>query len=262
MASPQGSDPPPGGHGLGPLSDDAFLNGRLRLWQPVAGYRAATDPVLLAASCPAEVGQTVLDLGCGAGAASLCLAARVPGIGLTGLELHPDYASLARANAARNTVAMVVTEGDVAALPRTLPRDVDHVIANPPYYAGGTPSPVAARDLALREALPLGVWTEAARRCLRPGGWLTLILGADRAMAALAALDGRMGSVSLLPLAPRDGRAAVRVIIRARKGGRGAFRLLAPFVIHAGIAHAGDREDYTPEAQAVLRRGAAISRFD
>lgn len=261
MASPPGSDPAPEGHGLGPLSDDAFLGGRLRLWQPLTGYRAATDPVLLAAACGAEAGQAVLDLGCGAGAASLCLATRVPGLALTGLEVQPGYAALARANARRNGIAMEVVEGDVADLPRVLPRDQDHVIVNPPYYAGGTPSPVAARDIALREARPIGAWVGAARRCLRPGGWLVLILGADRTMAALAALEGRMGSVSLLPLAPRQGRAAVRVILRARKGGRGAFRLLAPLVIHAGAAHAGDREDYTPEAQAVLRDGAAIGQF-
>ena len=101
--------------GLGPLSDDAFLGGRLRLWQPVAGYRAATDPVLLAAACPAVTGQSVLDLGCGAGAAGLCLAARVPGIALAGLEVQAGYAALARANAARNGIAFEVHEGDVAA---------------------------------------------------------------------------------------------------------------------------------------------------
>ena len=126
---------------LGPLSDDAFLCGRLRLWQPVTGCRAATDPVLLAAACPAVAGQTVLDLGCGAGAAALCLAARVPGVVLAGLEVQPGYAVLARANAARNAVTMEVHEGDVAAEPAALRRGFDHVICNPPYYAtGGTPA--------------------------------------------------------------------------------------------------------------------------
>ena len=70
----------------GDLTHDAFLCGRLHLWQPRKGYRAATDPVLLAAACPAVAGQRVLDLGCGAGAASLCLAARVPGLQLAGLR--------------------------------------------------------------------------------------------------------------------------------------------------------------------------------
>ena len=249
--------------GLGALSDDGFLSGRLRLWQPVAGYRAATDPVLLAAACPALTGQSVLDLGCGAGAAGLCLAARVPGLALAGLEVQAGYAALARANALRNGIAFEVHEGDIAAEPPALRRGFDHVIANPPYYAaGGTPAADEGRDLALREAMPLRLWTECARRRLVPGGWLTLILGADRLGAALAALDGRMGSVAILPLCPREGRAAVRVLIRARKGGRAALRLLSPMVLHAGVTHAGDRDDNSPEAQAVLRESAAIRRFD
>ena len=249
--------------GLGPLSDDAFLGGRLRLWQPLVGYRAATDPVLLAAACAALAGQSVLDLGCGAGAAGLCLAARVPGIGLAGLEVQAGYATLARANAARNRVAFEVHEGDVAGEPAALRRGFDQVICNPPYYAsGGTPAADQGRDTALREAMPLRVWTECARRRLHPGGWLTLILGAERLGVALAALEGRMASVSILPLCPREGRAAVRVLIRARKGGRAALRLLAPMLLHAGAVHGGDREDYTPETQAVLREIAAIRRFD
>ena len=54
------------------LTDDGFLDGRLRILQPKAGYRAATDPVLLAAFAPAEPGQSVVELGCGTGVASLC----------------------------------------------------------------------------------------------------------------------------------------------------------------------------------------------
>jgi tRNA1Val (adenine37-N6)-methyltransferase len=254
----------PTGHaGLGPLSDDAFLCGRLRLWQPVSGYRAATDPVLLAAACPARAGQSVLDLGCGAGAAALCLGARVAGLALAGLEVQAGYAVLARANAARNGVAFEVHEGDVADEPPALRRGFEHVIANPPYYAaGGTPSADGGRDTALRAQQPLRLWTESARRRLHPGGWLTLILGADRLGEALAALEGRMGSVAILPLMAREGREAVRVLIRARKGGRARLRLLSPMVLHEGPAHAGNREDYTPEARAVLREIAAIRRFD
>ncbi len=241
------------------LTDDKFLCGRLRLLQPEKGYRAATDAVLLAAACPAVAGESVLDLGCGAGAASLCLAARVPGVRLTGVEVQPEYADLARRNAARNGIAMEVVEGDLAHMPRALRRDFDQVIANPPWYPpGGTPSPVAVRATAMQVTLPLSAWVQAATRRLAPGGWLTLIAGTDSLPDLLAALAPRLGSAAVLPLAPRAGRAAPRVILRARKGGRAPFRLLAPLVIHDGAAHDGDRESYTAAANAVLREGSDI----
>ncbi|SEN97328.1 tRNA1(Val) A37 N6-methylase TrmN6 [Gemmobacter aquatilis] len=242
------------------LTDDKFLCGRLRLWQPAQGYRAATDPVLLAAACPAVPGQSVLDLGCGAGAAVLCLGLRVPGLQLAGLELQPAYADLARRNAARNGVALEVVEGDLRQIPAVLRRDFDHVICNPPYYpAGGTPSPIAARATAMQvEAVPLALWLEVAARRLRPGGWLTMITGADALPELLGSL-GKLGAAAVLPLAPREGRAAKRVILRARKGGRAPFRLLAPFVIHHGAAHDGDRESYTDAANSILRMGCDLS---
>ncbi|MDT8344261.1 MAG: methyltransferase, partial [Thermohalobaculum sp.] len=103
--------------GFGALTEDRLLGGRVRLLQPGAGYRAATDPVLLAAAVPARPGERVLELGIGAGAATLCLAARVAGLVHAGLEIQPDYLALAARNAALNGVALVLFEGDVAAPP-------------------------------------------------------------------------------------------------------------------------------------------------
>lgn len=241
------------------LSDDKFLCGRLRLLQPIQGYRAATDPVLLAAACPALPGESVLDLGCGAGAASLCLGLRVPRLQIFGLELQPEYADLARRNGNRNEIEIDVHQGDLGRMPKDLRRDFDHVIANPPYYpSGGSPSPVAGRARAMQVQTPLADWVSAAARRLRPGGWLTLICGADGLPEVLAALGTKLGSASVLPLAARESRSALRVIVRARKGGRAAFRLLAPFVIHDGAMHNGDRESYTAAANAVLRDGADL----
>lgn len=241
------------------LTCDAFLGGRIRLWQPRAGYRAAMDPVLLAAACPAKPGQSVLELGCGAGTAALCLAARLPGLAVTGLELQPGYAALARRNAAENGLPLEVLEGDLTHPPVALrSRSFDHVIANPPYFpaGGGTPARDAGRERALREDTALSLWMATAIRRLRPGGWLTVIQSADR-LADLLALQGA-GSISVLPLAPRFGRPASRVILRARKGGRGALRLCAPLILHDGARHEGDRDGFSPAAQAVLRHGAAL----
>jgi tRNA1Val (adenine37-N6)-methyltransferase len=246
------------------LTDDGFLGGRLRILQPRAGYRAATDPVLLAAATQARAGQSVLELGCGAGVASLCLAVRVPGVLLAGLERQPAYAALARRNATRNGLALDVVEGDLAAMPPALRRNFDHVIANPPFFGprSGTPARDPGREAALREDTPLAVWIDVATRRLAPGGWLTVIHEAARLPDLLAATSHRLGSLALLPLIPRAGRPATRIILRARKGGRAAFRLLAPLILHDGPAHDGDRDSFTPELSAVLREGAALkSRF-
>lgn len=241
------------------LTRDAFLCGRLHLWQPQKGYRAATDAVLLAAACPAQAGQRVLDLGCGVGAASLCLAARVPGLALWGLEVQDSYADLARRNAVENGVMIEVVTGDLTEMPAALRIGFDQVIANPPWYPrGGTASPTAARDRALRAQLPLADWVAAGSKRLDPGGWLTMILGAEGLPEVLHALGTRLGSAAVLPLAARAGRPALRVILRARKGGRAAFRLLAPLVIHDGLAHNDDRESYSARANDILRNGAPL----
>ncbi|MEI4473103.1 tRNA1(Val) (adenine(37)-N6)-methyltransferase [Frigidibacter sp. MR17.24] len=244
------------------LSSDGFLGGRLTVLQPRDGYRAATDPVLLAAACPARPGERVLELGCGAGVASLCLGHRVAGLSQAGIELQPAYAALARRNAAANGIALQVHEGDLARMPAALRAETfDHVIANPPYYAraNGTAARDAGRETALREQTPLADWMDAALRRLAPGGWLTVIHEAQRLPDLLAALPpARAGSIRCLPLAGRAGAAPGRVILRARKGGRGAFALLAPLILHDGARHAGDRNDFTATAESLLRDGAAL----
>lgn len=242
------------------LTCDALLGGRVRLRQPRRGYRAATDPVFLAAACPALPGQSALDLGCGAGAAALCLAARVAGLQLHGLERQSAYAELARRNAEAAGVPLQVHAGDLRAMPAALRAlSFDHVLANPPFFPPEAP-PAAdpGRDAAQREDAAPADWIAAALRRLRPGGRLTLIHRTERLSALLAALDGRAGDVALLPLSAREGRPAGRIIVQARKGARGPLRLLAPLVIHAGPRHLADRDDFSPAAVAVLRDAAPL----
>ncbi|MCB1396481.1 MAG: methyltransferase [Rhodobacter sp.] len=242
------------------VTRDVFLGGALSIVQPRTGYRAATDPILLAAAVAALPGQSVLELGCGVGVALLALGRRVPGLDLVGVERMAGYAELAQRNAAANGIAAQITCADLVALPAQLRRAFDHVLINPPYYPPTAPAAAdPGRAAALREETPLALWVEVAMKRLRPGGYLTMIHLAERLPAILAALDGRAGAIAVRPLAPRAGRDAGRVLVRARKGARGPFRLLAPLVMHDGDRHRQDGDDFTPAAQAVLRDGAALS---
>jgi len=239
------------------LTCDGFLDGRLRIWQPRDGYRAATDPVFLAASIPAKPGQSVLDLGCGVGTAALCLGRRVDGLELHGLDIQPEYARLARRNAEENGITLEVHEGDVAAMPPELrQRDFDHVITNPPFFTTDTatgPDNAGKNTAHVGPADSVDVWISAALRRLLPGGFLSIIHRAERLDDILAALHGVAGDCRVLPIIARPGRAANRVLVQSRKGRKGALQLLWPFVVHDGESHREDGENFTQTARSILR---------
>ncbi|MEO0362619.1 MAG: methyltransferase [Pseudomonadota bacterium] len=247
---------PAGAEALAPLTEDAFLGGRVRLLQPRFGYRAATDPVLLAAAVAARPGERVLDVGCGAGAAAACLAARVGGLELQGLELQPAYAALAR----KNLAGAAVWEGDLFAPPAPLVAiGFDWAMTNPPFFDDcDPPAADGGRATARRAAASPAEWVAATLRRVRSGGRIAVIHVARRLPEVLSGLVGA-GDVAVLPLAAREGRDAGRVIVTARKGAKGPFRLAAPLAIHAGPAHVRDEDDFSDAAAAVLRDAAPLT---
>ncbi|HYE01242.1 MAG TPA: methyltransferase domain-containing protein [Alphaproteobacteria bacterium] len=240
------------------MTADRLLGGRVLLRQPAAGFRAAVDPVLLAAAVPAAPGDRVLELGCGSGAGFLCLAARVPGLEIVGAELQPEIAALAAANAAENGLAgrARILPGDLRALTaEAAGGPCDHAFANPPFLpaGGGSRSPDRGRDLAGQESgAALPEWIRAAARLLRHGGSLTLIHRADRLPDILAALSPGFGAVTVFPLWPKAGREAKRVLVAGRRGSRAPARLLPGLVLHDPAGGP------TAAAEAVLRDAAAL----
>ena len=227
---------------------DRFLGGRVIAAQPASGFRAGHDTVLLAAAVPAESGSVALELGSGAGIASLCLAARVPGARIIGIEIDPELVHLANDNAARNTVAdrvsFVIGDARTAASQFNLPppcgeaaashrakRDgapgggplveelsvVDHVFFNPPFHPDSAhSSPVAARDRATRDSSDaVRTWTERALSLVRGGGTVTAIVRTDRVHDILNAASNYSGIV--FPLFPRASATSKRAIVRIIK---------------------------------------------
>jgi tRNA1(Val) A37 N6-methylase TrmN6 len=220
------------------FTEDTFLGGQLRLRQPRAGHRAGHDAMLLAAATSAQEGDRVVDLGAGVGAAGLAVATRVKGIELVLVEIDEALAGLARGNAASNAIAADVMVLDVAstadcfAAAGLRPDSVDVVLMNPPFNdpARHRASPDKAREIAhVARAATLESWIHAARRILKSGGVLTLIWRADGLTEVLAALSRGFGSLAILPVHGDAETPAIRVLVRAVKGGR------APARIHAGL---------------------------
>jgi tRNA1(Val) A37 N6-methylase TrmN6 len=241
------------------LTQDAFLGGKLTLFQPRYGYRAGIDAVLLSASIHTTKGARVLELGCGVGAAILCLGARVPGLHLTGVERETAFADLARRNGGE---AFEVVNADLAALPLTLrQRQFDHVLANPPFYdrSASVASDDPAREAAHGAQTPLATWVKIAAKRLAPKGQAHFIHRISALPELMRALPHDLGSVEVLPLAARKGRAPDRFILRARKNGRADFRLHPALVLHEGDDHAAGGNAYVPAIRAVLRDGAALA---
>lgn len=249
---------------LGSFTEDTLLGGSVTLRQPKAGYRAAIDPLLLAAAVPAVSGESVLDVGSGVGAAALCLARRVEGCRVAGLELQPSLVRLAGDNAELNGLAERVQflVGDLMAPPpRLAPGTFDHVMTNPPYLEAGRAnvSPVPGKATANQETTAaLAEWVRFCLAMVKRKGSVTFTHRADRLDALLAALalgkgSEAAGEITVFPLWTRgDGQPAKRVILQARKD------VATPLRLSPGLVLQGLDGDYTEAAQAVLRDGAEL----
>ena len=234
---------------------DGLLDGRVMLTQPRRGFRVAIDTVFLAAAVPSVPEGRVLDLGCGVGGAALCLLARCPDHHVTGLECQSDYAALARQNAALNhqQSRFEVLEGMVQDKNLLMAHGFDHAMLNPPYFdLHDTPSTQTDRDIANRQQDSLAEWFQTVRRVVRPGGTVSLIYPVSGLPDALAVMAKGMGNIRLLPLWPRIGEAANRVLIQAKLGSRSPLLLLPGIVLH------GKENQFTPDAEKILRQNGSL----
>lgn len=232
------------------------LDQRVQLYQPAEGFRTSLDSVMLAAACPVRDGQSVLDLGCGVGSAGLCVMVRVTNISLSGADIQGDHIALAEKNAAANGVQARCRF--LCADVRDLDLDAhDHVICNPPYLDSGahTPSPRDAKALAMGHQdaeLSLQDWVDCAFRHIKGRGSLTMIHEAGRVDEIILALGKRFGATEIIPLWPRAGVPAKRVIVRSWKHRK------SPATIHPGLVLHETDSAYTPAAESVLRNARAL----
>ncbi len=245
------------------VTEDALLNGRIRIRQPARGYRVNVDTLLLAAAVEARDGARLLEAGCGVGAALLAVAARNENIKIVGVERDQNVAAIARENVALNAMSarVDIVEGDV--LERSANFGVfDGVFVNPPFDAEGEGrAPAEARRHAYIADEPLDRWIAVLADKLSGGAALTMIHRAAKLPEILAALEGRLGGPEIIPIRPRADEPAKRVIVRARKGSRAPLRLLRGLDLH-GAPNSDSGGKYTPETEAILRGDQLVSWGD
>lgn len=224
------------------VTRDAFLGGRLTLSQPEHGFRAGLDSVLLgAAVSPGR--KALLDLGCGVGTAGLVALALLPDLVATLVDQNAAMADLAQHNTVSNglagrcqvRVADVTARGSDRAAAGIADNGYDAVIANPPFFASGagTLALDAARANARHmDAAGLDLWIKTAAGSAAGGGEIIFIYPAANLATLLAGFQQRFGAITILPLSPRIGEPATRVLIRGIKGSRAPLTLLASRPLH------------------------------
>ncbi|MBS40937.1 MAG: methyltransferase [Rhodospirillales bacterium] len=240
------------------FTEDTVLGGKIRIRQPKNGFRTTIDAVLLAAAVSVKTGDRVLELGIGAGGASLCLRHRVKGINIIGIDIDAEAVSLAIENIKINGLDKWISAlvGDVAKpLPKNFITAFDHVMLNPPFLPEGTKhvSHNLGRAIATRESSAgLKRWLKYAHDSLSHKGRLTLIHRSDRLHELIECLPANLGAISIFPLWPRDGKEAKRVLVQARKGVKSPSRILPGLTIH------NKDGSYTKETKNVLEGSAII----
>ena len=243
------------------VTRDAFLGGRLTVSQPRNGFRAGLDSVLLGAAVSAGR-QTLLDLGCGVGTAGLVALCHNPHLRATLVDQNAEMLALAAANLADNGLSDrghiltvdVTAKGSLRHAAGLGDNGHDAVIANPPFFSDGTLADDAGRAGSRHMvAAALDLWIKTAAGCAAPGGEVIFVYPATSLSPLLAGFEQRFGALTILPLSPRPGAAASRVLIRGIKGSRAPLVLLANRALHGE----GGR-DFAPEFDAIFRGSARL----
>lgn len=243
-----------------PFTIDAFHRGAYWLVQPARGaHRAGMDAMMLAAAVPAGFSGRLADLGAGAGAAGLAVAARCPAARVVLVERAPEMADCARRGIAHEGNAAIagrasvleadVTERGAARRAAGLGDNAfDFAVMNPPFNPpGDRRSPDALREAAhAMEAGLFEAWLRTAAAIVRPGGGLALIARPESLGEILLALERRFGAVEIRPIHPRCDAPAIRVVLRGVRASRARLTLRAPLFLHPDAS-----PGFTAEADAI-----------
>jgi tRNA1Val (adenine37-N6)-methyltransferase len=255
------TDEDAGGEGAAEeITEDALLRGRIKLYQPVRGFRSSLDPVLLAGFVAPPFGR-FLDIGCGTGALAFLLLARDPAAQGVGLELQPRLSRLAARGVAANGFGarFQVVNADARTAPApALGGGFDLAVSNPPFQplGQGDLPPDQERRVAHHEVeLKLGEWLHLAAHQVRPGGRVAAVFSAPRTGELLGEMAARgLRPRRLRAVYPRPAAQATRVLVEALRvappGAGGGTPAPDPVEEPPLYLHVG--RGYSPEVRRML----------
>lgn len=238
-------------------TNDYLLDKKIKIFQPHNGYRASTDAVFLSSLLDEKLvrnNDSILDVGSGTGAISLCLASRLrnKAVSITGVDIQEDLVELSNYSARENNFDNFLHYEHIDIRKKTqLPSGTfSFVISNPPYSDHDMPSPNKSKKLAHNhQDFDLTNWIGFCLKMLKPKGYLLLINRAEAIDEILSSIQHKAGSVKILPMYSKQGQDAKRVVIIAQKTSKGITKILPPFYTH------NQDGTYTTKAQSILRSG-------
>ena len=225
---------------MAPITSDTFFNGRLLVAQPDRGYRYSIDAVLLASLPRPKNGESLLDLGTGCGIIPLILAYRHPGLRITGVEVQPELARLARMNVDTNGLQdriRIITHDLRHLTVEMISGPVDWIVSNPPYRrtTSGRINPNSQRALARHEiSLDLHQLLASVKRLLRTGGRFGIIYPSGRTVDLLGEMRGQnLEPKSMRCVHSHPGDAAKLVLVEGIMGGKSGLTIETPLSIYS-----------------------------
>jgi tRNA1(Val) A37 N6-methylase TrmN6 len=242
-------------------SVDAFHRGRFVLVQPKgAGHRSGIDAMILAAAVPSGFAGCVADLGAGAGAAGLAVAARCDGASVTLVENDPTMAAFARKTLEHESnqqlaSRLLLIESDVTLTGKQRSdaglqdHSFDFAIMNPPFNSASdrqTPDAIKAGAHVMHDGL-FDAWLRTASAIVKPGAGVALIARPQSIDDILEAMKRRFGGVKIVPVHPRADEAAIRIAVTGIRGSRARLSLEPPLVLHGSAGNA-----FLPRAVAII----------
>lgn len=229
---------------------DDFFDGKIQLLQPKTGVRATSDSILAASAVPIKTGESLLDVGCANGVIALCVAFRVPSVSLTGLEIQPELADLARQNARRLAVNFDVICEDLLHAAGLKARQFNHVVSNPPFYNTPYARQNTQQKIAYHQQISLGDWVKKCLIFVAPRGSFTTIIPTENVPEIVSVMSKKMGQIELIPVFTNTTKAAKRCIVRGILGSKANFTVRPPIICQNGK---------TPTEVKIFRAGESLN---